>query len=78
MIQKDGKVYYNHGDDFRTPTKFFDYYNRIFGFTVDVAASDENHKCERYYTVDDDGLSHSWGGRRYGAIHHTAEKPAIG
>lgn len=29
-------------------------------FTIDVAASDENAKCERYYTRDDDGLAQPW------------------
>lgn len=33
-----------------------------FGFTLDVAASDENHKCERYFTATQDGLAQSWTG----------------
>ena len=45
-----------------TPQKLFDSLNEEFGFTIDVAASDTNHKCERYYTEADDGLSKSWRG----------------
>lgn len=33
-----------------------------FGFTLDAAASDENHKCERYFTLADDGLAQDWTG----------------
>ena len=31
-------------------------------FTIDVAASDENAKCDRYYTREDDGLRQPWAG----------------
>ena len=48
--------------EWATPQKLFDDLNAEFHFTVDVAADDTNHKCERYYTIKDDGLSHSWGG----------------
>lgn len=33
-----------------------------FHFTVDVCASDLNHKCERYYTKETDGLAQDWRG----------------
>ena len=31
-------------------------------FELDAAASEENHKCERYFTKADDALKKSWGG----------------
>ena len=31
-----------------------------FHFDVDVCATDENAKCKKYYTMQDDGLSKSW------------------
>lgn len=37
---------------------------RFGGFTLDVAASTQNHKTARYFTADDDGLAHSWAGER--------------
>lgn len=45
-----------------TPQKLFDELDAEFHFTLDVAASDENHKCARYFTQSDDGLRQNWEG----------------
>ncbi len=37
---------------------------RFGGFTVDVAASAENAKCERFFDVFADGLAQPWSGER--------------
>lgn len=50
-------------DDRATTPEVFDPLNERFEFTLDVAASAENAKCERYYTITDDGLSQPWHGR---------------
>lgn len=60
--------------EWETPQDFFDKCNAEFNFTLDVASTDENAKCENHFTEKDDGLKCSWGGREYGAIHHTEEK----
>ena len=44
-----------------TPQKLFDTLNEEFHFTLDPCADDFNHKCEKYYTEVDDGLSKDWG-----------------
>lgn len=45
-----------------TPQELFDGLNARWGpFTLDAAASDHNHKCERYFTVGDDALEQPWG-----------------
>ncbi len=49
-------------DMWATPQDLFDELNREFHFTLDVCASEENHKCERYFTLGDDGLSQDWDG----------------
>ena len=51
-------------DDWETPQWFFDKLNDEFCFNLDPCASDENHKCEKYYTIDDDGIGKNWGGYR--------------
>lgn len=57
-----------------TPQTFFDSLDQRFHFTLDAAASDENHKCDRYFTEADDGLTQDWGGETvfcnppYGAV----------
>lgn len=39
-----------------TPINFFEKLNNEFWFTLDPCATHENHKCERYFTKEDDGL----------------------
>lgn len=48
--------------EWSTPQDLYDELNQEFGFTLDVAATPENAKCERYFTRKDDGLSQSWAG----------------
>jgi len=49
-------------DLWATPQKFFDKYDAIFNFTLDVCATKDNAKCAAYYTIEDNGLSQSWAG----------------
>ena len=49
-------------ENWETPQPLFDRLNRIFGFEIDACADEKNHKCEKYFTVEDDGLSQNWGG----------------
>jgi phage N-6-adenine-methyltransferase len=50
--------------EWETPQDFFDKLNAEFDFTLDACASDENYKCERYFTVRDNGLAQSFTGER--------------
>lgn len=43
-----------------TPQEFYDQLDDEFHFTLDPCATDENHKCEKYYTIEDDWLKQSW------------------
>lgn len=45
-----------------TPQKLYDELNAKYHFTLDAAASKSNHKCDKYYTEDDNGLEQDWGG----------------
>lgn len=49
-------------DNWSTPQDFFDKLNEEFSFNLDPCASDENHKCDRYFTRDTNGLNKEWGG----------------
>lgn len=51
-------------DDWATPAAVFAQLDAEFHFNLDPCASKENAKCERYYTVEDDGLTKNWGGAR--------------
>ena len=46
--------------EWETPQDFYDRLDGEFHFTLDPAASDDNHKCEKYYTKNQDGLIHLW------------------
>lgn len=48
-------------DEWATPQDLFDKLNSQFHFTLDVCASDTNHKCEQYFTIEDNALSKDWG-----------------
>jgi len=49
-------------DQWATPQGFFDRYNKIFNFTLDVCADEYNKKCDKYYTKEQDGLAKEWTG----------------
>lgn len=48
--------------EWETPQLFFDALNAEYHFDVDVCATANNAKCERYYTKEQDGLSQQWKG----------------
>lgn len=47
-------------NEYSTPQWFFDYFDKQFNFTLDVAATKENAKCGRYFTIETNGLLQSW------------------
>lgn len=54
----------NVDDRATTPELFGELSQRFGGFTIDVAAAAHNTKCERFYSIEDDGLQQSWEGER--------------
>lgn len=52
-------------DLWRTPKEVFDFYNRRFDFTGDVASSCENALVETFYTIEDDSLTQRWFARNW-------------
>ena len=49
-------------DEWATPQDLFDKLDATFHFTLDPCATKENHKCDRFYTREQDGLKQDWGG----------------
>lgn len=49
-------------DDWSTPQDFFDELDKEFHFDLDPCADENNHKCETYFTKEQNGLKHSWRG----------------
>lgn len=50
-------------DEYGTPKDRFDKWNEEFKFHLDVCATEANHKCEFYYNINDNALTHKWWGR---------------
>lgn len=49
-------------DQWATPQWFFDELDKEFNFTLDPCADEYNHKCEKYFTKEQDGLLQDWQG----------------
>jgi len=60
MINK--ALYSSRSEEWETPQDFFDRLNEEFGFTLDVCATAENAKCEKFFTKEEDGLRQDWDG----------------
>lgn len=48
--------------DYETPDDLFAALDREFHFTLDAAASADNAKCAKYYTIEDNALQQDWPG----------------
>lgn len=73
-------MFSSNTDQWATPQYFFDKLNKEFDLKLDVAADNSNHKCEKYFTKEIDGLTQSWviPSGVFFAIHHTAERLVYG
>lgn len=49
-------------DEWATPMDFYNNLNEEFHFDLDPCANEYNHKCEKYFTIEDNGLLQSWAG----------------
>jgi site-specific DNA-methyltransferase (adenine-specific) len=47
-------------NEWETPQWFFDELNKEFGFTLDPCTNNHNHKCQKYFTIKEDGLTQDW------------------
>lgn len=55
-------IFLSNKDDWETPQDFYDKLNDEFHFTLDPCADENNHKCEKYFSRNDNGLLQDWGG----------------
>jgi len=66
MINK--ALFSSNSDEWATPLDVYEKLDAEFSFNLDPCASDINHKCDTYFTAENDGLSHTWGGTECFAI----------
>lgn len=58
----DKILFSSKSDEWETPQDVFDALNAEFDFDLDPCATSENHKCDRYFTKEQNGLVQNWGG----------------
>lgn len=64
-------LFSSNTDEWATPQDVYDSLDAEFGFNLDVCATDDNHKVDRYFTQAENGLAQSWGGVESFVILHT-------
>ena len=55
-------VFSRNSDEWETPDDLFQELNNEFHFDLDPCATEQNHKCKKFYTAENSGLSAPWGG----------------
>ena len=51
-------------NEWTTPSELFNTLNKEFNFTLDPCSTHENAKCERHFTIAEDGKQQSWKNER--------------
>lgn len=62
LAMKTDVMFSSQTDLWETPQKLFDELNAEFHFDLDVCATHQNAKCEKYFTKEQDGLKQNWRG----------------
>jgi len=55
-------MFSSDSNEWYTDQAFYDDLNSVFNFTLDPCSTHENHKCDTYFTIEDDGLTKDWSG----------------
>ena len=53
-------IFSNASCEWSTPQDFFDALDAEFHFTLDPCSTDDNAKCKKHYTKEQDGLVQDW------------------
>lgn len=62
MKMNNEVMFSSNTDNWSTPQHVFDELNEEFHFNLDQCADNQNHKCDKFYTKEDNGLLQDWGG----------------
>lgn len=58
---ENGVMYQSKSIEWETPPDVFNYWDKIYQFTLDVCATNENKKVMNYFSPEEDGLTQDWG-----------------
>lgn len=56
-------LFSSNKNDWTTPLTFFKELDKKYHFVLDPCSDDNNHLCDNYFTIEDNGLVQDW---RYG------------
>lgn len=57
-------LFSSNTSEWATPQALFNELDNEFHFDLDPCSTDANAKCKLHYTIDNDGLTQNWGGRK--------------
>ena len=55
-------MFSSNTNEWATPQEFYNKLNEEFNFTLDPCSTHKNAKCEKHYTIIENGLNQNWGG----------------
>lgn len=55
-------MFSSNSNEWYTPQDFYDKLNKEFSFNLDPCSTHDNAKCDKHFTVEEDGLKQDWGG----------------
>ena len=55
-------MFSSKSNEWDTPKDFYEKLNEEFNFNLDPCSTHENAKCEKHYTILEDGLKQDWAG----------------
>ena len=61
----DKILFSSEKDYWETPQKLFHELDKKYHFTLDPCSTHKNAKCEKHFTIEEDGLQQDWGGREF-------------
>lgn len=62
MGKLNSSLFSSKDHTWETPKDLFDNLNKVFDFNLDVCATDKTAKCNKYFTIETDGLKQKWKG----------------
>lgn len=55
-------MFSSKSNEWATPQDFYNKLNNKFNFDLDPCSTHENAKCEKHFTIEENGLEQDWGG----------------
>lgn len=60
LVSQPNVHFSSNSNEWETPSELFEQLNKEFNFTLDPCSTDKNAKCERHFTIAENGLAHDW------------------